>query len=64
MSIQPMEGDMEIATNPTLAKMMKKINELVSADKENIQSLARMRNDIADCRKEIKDIQNILRNRM
>lgn len=62
MSIQPLEGDMEIAVNPTLAKMLKKINELVGASNDDFKSVQAIKNKLVDIEKELRDIKMRLMN--
>jgi len=63
MSIQPLEGDMEIAVNPTLAKMLKKINELVGASHDAFNSVQQIKNKIVDLEKELRDIKMRMMNK-
>lgn len=62
MSITPLEGDMEIATNPTLAKILKKINELVGASNDDFDRIYAMNNKIVTLEKELKDLKTRVAN--
>lgn len=57
MSINPLEGDIATASDATLAKFHKKINELVKEANENFQSQLKLRNDIAALNKELREIK-------
>jgi hypothetical protein len=57
-----MEGDIKIASDITLTKMFKKINELVHDNNDTLQSFLKIRNEIADIRKELKEIKLRLMN--
>ena len=57
MSLKPLEGDIAIASDITLSKMYKKINELVVDANDNIKYQLKMKNDIADLHKIIKDMK-------
>jgi len=48
---------MEIAVNPTLANMFKKINELVGASNDDFKSVYKLQGEIAALQKELKDIK-------
>lgn len=62
MSLKPLEGDIAIASDITLSKMYKKINELVVDANDNIKYQLKMKNDIADIRKELHDMRLRLTN--
>ena len=62
MSISPLEGDIATATDATLSKMHKKINELVGASNDDFQSVLKIKNELVDIRKELKDIKMRLMN--
>lgn len=53
---------MEIAINPTLAKMFKKVNELVGASNDDFKSVQIIKNQIVDLEKELRDIKMRLMN--
>lgn len=57
MSIQPVEGDIQIACDPTLEKLFKKINELVGATNDDFNNIYQMKQQIAALEKEIKDLK-------
>ena len=57
MSIQPVEGDIQIACDPSLSKLFKKINELVGATNDDFNNIHTMKQQIAALEKEIKDIK-------
>lgn len=63
MSMKKLEGNMAIATNPTLEMMFKKINDLVEDANEALQADLRMRNKIVTLEKELKSIRVLLMNR-
>ena len=62
MSINPLEGNIATASDATLAMMLKKINELVGASNDDFQAVLKIRNEIVDIRKELKDIKLRLMN--
>ncbi len=62
MSIKSLEGDMATASDATLAKMYKKINELVKDANETVLAQNKMKNQIIDLQKELKDIKMRLMN--
>ena len=57
MSIRPLEGDMAIATDPTLSKMHKKINQLVAADQDSLRACQEMTAEIRELQNELKLIK-------
>ena len=63
MSINPLEPNMSIAADPTLAAIFKKVNELVADANDSIQSQLKMRNELAVIKKELKDLKMMLANR-
>lgn len=62
MSINPLVGDMATAADPTLAKMHKKINELIGASNDDFNSVLKIKNEIVDIKKELRDIKMRLMN--
>jgi len=62
MSIRPLEGDMATAADATLSKMHIKINELVVDANETLQAQLKMKNQIVDIIKEIRNIKLRLMN--
>ncbi len=50
-------------TDPHYLKLIKKINELVKEANESLQSDLRIRNEISAIKKELKDLQALVRNR-
>ena len=62
MSIQPLEPDMAFAADPTLAKMYKKINELVGATNDDFNNIYSIKQQITALEKELKDIKMRLMN--
>lgn len=57
MNIEKLAGNMATAADPTLAAMLKKINELVVEANETLQSQVRIRNDMADIKKEVHELK-------
>ncbi len=62
MSIQPLTGDMVTASDPTLAKMLKKINELVQDANLNLPAQTKMKVRIFVLEKELKEMKLRLMN--
>jgi hypothetical protein len=62
LNINPLEGDIKIASDITLSNMFKKINELVSDNNDNLKSFLKIQNDMAELRKDIKEIKLRLMN--
>lgn len=50
-------------TDPHYLILIKKINELVKESNESLHSDLRIRNEIAQLKKDVKDLQNAVRNR-
>jgi len=57
MSINQLEGDIATASDITLSKMFKKINELVKEANDSLQADLKIRNDIAQIKKELNDLK-------
>ena len=55
MSIKPLEGDIAIAADPTLARINKKLNELISASNDDFKAIRKLENRLVDIEKELKD---------
>ena len=63
MSINSLEPDMAVASDVTLAKMFKKINELVADANSSLLSDLKLRNEIAGIKKELRDLKAMVANR-
>jgi len=62
MSIERLEGDMKTASDPTLIKMHKKINELVQAENDNFKASVETTRKIAEIEKELNYLKAAVRN--
>jgi len=63
MSIESIKPDMRLYTDDSYLMLVKKINELVSEINASFQSDLKLRNEIVNIKKEIKDLANLVRNR-
>jgi len=54
------DGDIETALNPTLGKIVNKLNELVDDANDSLKSDIRLRNEIAALNKQIADMKKDL----
>ena len=63
MSIDILTPNMEEYGNDHYLKVIKKINELIRETNESFQADLRIRNEIAVIKKDILDLQKIVRNR-
>ncbi len=62
MSIRPLEGDIAVAADATLARMNRKINELVGASNDDFKAVLKLKNNIVDLQKELREIKIRLMN--
>ncbi len=62
MSIRPLEGDIAVAADATLARMNRKINELVGASNDDFKAVRKLENKMVDIEKELRDIKIRLMN--
>ncbi len=62
MSIRPLEGDIAVAADATLARMNRKINELVGASNDDFKAVRKLENKMVDIDKELRDIKIRLMN--
>lgn len=62
MSIRPLEGDIAVAADATLARMNRKINELVGASNDDFKAVLKLKNNIVDLQKELREIKMRLMN--
>ena len=62
MSINSIDGDMVFASDPSLAKLFKKCNELVKEANENFKSMMAIKNEIAIIHKDLKGIKTRMMN--
>ena len=62
MSIKPLEGDIAVAADATLARMNRKINELVGASNDDFKAVRKLENNIVDLQKELREIKIRLMN--
>jgi hypothetical protein len=62
LSITPLEGDMEMAINPSMMKVLKKINEIVGATNDDFKSIQRINNELGAVRKELQEIKTRMMN--
>ena len=62
MSIRPLEGDIAVAADATLARMNRKINELVGASNDDFKAVRKLENKMVDIEKELREIKMRLMN--
>ena len=62
MSINPITGNMDFASDPSLAVLFKKCNELVQEANENFASMMAIKNEIAIIHKDLKGIKTRMMN--
>jgi prefoldin subunit 5 len=62
MSIRPLEGDIAVAADATLARMNRKINELVGASNDDFKAVRKLENKMVDIEKELREIKIRLMN--
>ena len=62
MSIKPLEGDIAVAADATLARMNRKINELVGASNDDFKAVRKLENKMVDIEKELREIKIRLMN--
>ena len=62
MSIRPLEGDIVVAADATLARMNRKINELVGASNDDFKAVRKLENKMVDIEKELREIKIRLMN--
>ncbi len=62
MSIRPLEGDIAVAADATLARMNRKINELIGASNDDFKAVRKLENKMVDIEKELRDIKIRLMN--
>ncbi len=62
MSIRPLEGDIAVAADATLARMNRKINELIGASNDDFKAVLKLKNNIVDLQKELREIKMRLMN--
>ena len=62
MSIDLIVPNMASYSNPEVMLMTKRINELINADRETTLQFVKVRNELAEIKKELKDLKNAWRN--
>ncbi len=62
MSIRPLEGDIAVAADATLARMNRKINELIGASNDDFKAVRKLENKMVDIEKELREIKIRLMN--
>lgn len=63
MPVEKLNPDMEEYGNAHYLKVIKKLNELISAEDRDFHMILNLRNELGDIRKEIFELKSQLRNR-
>ena len=62
MPVEKLSPDMEEYGNPHYLKVVKKLNELISAEDRDFKMIINIRNDMQDIRKSIDELKRAVRN--